>query len=107
MLPISEVMFAKTYKNDSEESNSEEAIDWILYDVYKVAPRFPLQVSIYGYLFNEAAALPWNNPEPISSEPQRIRITDKFLSKSARDDLQGLQIRCGYGVCIQLNLSKI
>lgn len=82
-------MFAKRFRNNS----------WILYDVYKIAPHFPLEISIYGYLFNENNTMNVENAIYQTAETQRIRISDKFSSKSVRNDLKGLKLRCGLGVC--------
>lgn len=90
MLPVSEAMFAKKFHD------SNASIDWILYDVYKVAPDFPLQVSTYGYIFNASTNI---NSNPIDLRAgARLQTTDKFRSKSVRDDLQGLQLTCGKAV---------
>lgn len=93
MLPISESIFVKKFQNIDTGSN----INWILFDVYKIAADFPLEVSIYGYIFNETIINSTNNEH---STQQRLQITDKFLSKSTRDDLKGLQLKCGLAVCI-------
>lgn len=94
MLPISEAMFAKKFQTTGTDSN----IDWILFDVYKIAPDFPLEVSIFGYIFNANAILYANNQSEFPH--QRLQITAKFLSKSARDDLKGLHLKCGLVVCM-------
>lgn len=88
MLPISESMFAKKFENIDTGSS----INWVLFDIYKIAAHFPLEVSIYGYIFSET-----------EYPTQRLQITDKFLSKSTRDDLKGLQLKCGLAVCTQLD----
>lgn len=86
MLPISEAIFAKKF----HRSNSD--IDWILFDVYKIAPDYPLEVSVYGYTF-DVSTMPFHG--------DRIEITEKFRSKSARDNLKGLTLTCGLVVCIE------
>lgn len=101
MLPISEAMFAKRFK-----SNSELLIDWILFDVYKIAASFPLVVSVYGFIHSNKTGVFKGDEFPTSNQltqntiDQRIQITDKFQSKSVRDDLQGLKLKCGLVVCI-------
>lgn len=100
MLPISDVKFAKSINNKSN-------IDWILFDVYKIAPHYPLEVSIYGYVFNEHTVFNIKNPVYQTIEMQRVRIADKFLNKSLRDNLKGLKLTCGLVVCIHyLNVIK-
>lgn len=96
MLPISEAMLAKSFSDQSDG-----IIDWILFDVYKIAPDFPLDVSVYGYILKENNAA--NEINSIYQEPvaKRIRVTDKFQSKSTRDDLMGLKLKCGLVVCMQ------
>lgn len=95
MLPISNVIFAKSYTN---ESNSN--IDWILFDIYKIATIFPLEVSIYGYIFLENTLGDDKNQTSNRFASERFMLADKFLSKSTRDDLKGLQLTCGLGVRI-------
>lgn len=89
MFPISDVIFAKKF----HDTNS--GIDWILYDVYKIATEFTLEISTYGHIYfdNEATTA-------IKSAYQRLKITDKFLSKSTRDDLKGLKLTCARVVCM-------
>ncbi|XP_031620817.1 glutamate receptor ionotropic, delta-2-like isoform X2 [Contarinia nasturtii] len=89
MLPISEAMFAKRFRNISDP-----AIDWILFDIYKIAPHFPLEVSIYGHVFNKNTIINVNADNKMT-KTQWIQVTDKFTSKSNRDDLMGLQLKCG------------
>lgn len=88
MLPISDVIFAKRYNANAC------GIDWILYDVYKIAHDFPLEISTYGHII-------WNNDDEraIKYPYQQLKITDKFLSKSTRDDLKGLKLTCARVVC--------
>lgn len=93
MLPISEAMFAKRFRNTSNSN-----IDWILFDVYKIAPHYPLEVSIYGYVFNEKINEISNYQ---TTYFQRLQVTDKFSSKSNRDNLKGLHLKCGLVVCIK------
>lgn len=97
MLPISESMFAKRFK---AKANSKSIIDWILFDVYKIASNYPLELSVYGFIYNKSGAITNNNST--QNEIERIQITDKFQSKSVRDDLQGLKLKCGLVVCILL-----
>lgn len=98
MLPISEVMFAQK----SSSTNSESGIDWILYDVYKIASDFPLEISIYGLIFSKNTTIESN--EAFEFPEQRLEIDAKFLSKSTRDDLKGVQLKCGFVVCIAIAL---
>lgn len=82
MLPISDVIFAKRLHN----ANFCD-IDYILYDVYKISTDFPLEISAYGHIIlNDEAA-------------NAIKIMDKFLRKSTRDDLKGLKLTCARVVC--------
>lgn len=94
MLPISETMFANKFEHFANEPN----INWILFDVYKIAPNYPLEISTYGYIFKEPTINYTNNFTNDST--QRLQITTKFLSKSTRDDLKGLQLKCGLVVGI-------
>lgn len=87
MLPISEAMFAKKFPNN------DQSIDWILFDVYQIAPNYPLKVSTYGYIFREGASNYTDNKPDGSS--QHLQTTAQFLNKSIRDDLNGLQLVCG------------
>lgn len=98
MLPISEAMIAKRFK-----ANSKLIINWILFDVYKIAANFPLEVSVYGFIYTEKGAI--TNNKSTQNAIERIQITDRFQSKSVRDDLQGLKLKCGLVVCI-LSLKK-
>lgn len=97
MLPLSEVKFAKSMSNDS----ASMFMDWILFDVYKIAPDFPLEVSVYGYVFNKNTIDYENLAKPQDAIYERIKITDKFQSKSTRNDLMGLKLKCGLVVCIE------
>lgn len=90
MLPISDAKFAKSISN-----NSDSTIEWVLFDIYKVASHFPLEVATYGYILNNNTIINIQNPAYQTIETQRIRIADKFLSKSLRDDLKGLRLTCG------------
>lgn len=94
MLLLSDAKFAKSVSNSSGSS-----IDWILFDVYKVAPHFPLEISAYGYVFNRNTIANIKNSIYQTAETARVRIADKFLSKSVRDDLKGLRLTCGLVVC--------
>lgn len=92
IFPISEVIYAKRIRN-------ETLVNWLLYDVYKVAPNYPLQVSLFAHLMAEEyleddslnATCPMNRNA-------RVILAEKFLRKSTRDDLQGLRIKCGRAV---------
>lgn len=88
MLPISDAIFAKKY----HVANS--GIDWILYDVYKIASDFPLEISTFGHILDNEVNT------AMEYESQRLRTANKFLSKSTRDDLKGLQLTCARVVCI-------
>lgn len=101
MLPISDVKFAKSFKNPSES-----AIDWIIFDIYKIASHFPLEVETYGHILNNNTIINIKNPTYQTTETQRVRIDDKFLSKSLRDDLKGLKLTCGLVVCIIRTIQK-
>lgn len=94
ILPISEVIFAKRMSNDAP-------VKWSLYDVYKIASTYPLQISLFGRLMLEHCA------EAVHSESgctenrnTRLILNEKFLKKSTRDDLQGLTLSCGLVVSI-------
>lgn len=100
MLPISEAIYAKSYGN-----GSDLIIDWILFDVYKIASDFPLEVSVYGYIFNENITIDEESEQ--SAITPRFRLADKFLSKSTRDDLRGLRLKCGLVVCISFFFLQI
>lgn len=88
MLPISDVIFAKKFQN------ANSGIDWVLYDVYKIASDFPLEVSTYGHIFDNEVNT------AIKYAYRRLKITNKFLSKSTRDDLKGLKLTCARVVCM-------
>lgn len=94
MLPISDVIFAK--KNPNASSCG---IDWILYDVYKIAHDFPLEISTYGHIMSNNEA-----KEAIKYPYQQLKIMDKFLSKSTRDDLKGLKLTCARVVCYTMKM---
>lgn len=88
MLPISDAIFAKKY------NVANSGIDWILYDVYKIASDFPLEISTFGHIFDNEVNM------AMKYRSQRLRIANKFLSKSTRDDLKGLKLTCARVVCI-------
>lgn len=90
MLPNSDVTFAKKFYN----SNSN--IGWTLYDIYKIASDFPLEISTYAHILVDEATT------PVKYTFQRLKIMDKFFSKSTRDDLKGLKLRCARVVCTHL-----
>lgn len=86
MLPISQVIFTQM-KNDST---------WILYDVYKVAPHFPLEISVFGYILPRENALEFDIGCAAQQKyHSRVQVVDKFQSKSTRNDLKGLKLMCG------------
>lgn len=95
MLPISEVIFAYRHVNSFDDN-----IDWILYDVYKIASQFPLEMLMYGNIFNKFALNDRDQRCSADCTQNCIVIEKKFLNKSIRDDLKGLKLKCGLVVCI-------
>lgn len=94
MLPISELVYTKRFANDTEQS----PLFWMLFDVYKIAPQYPLEMSKIGRIINEPSVsnygvANWPSPYDIDMEP-------RFYNKSVRNDLMGLRIRCGLVVSI-------
>lgn len=92
---MSEAIFARRSDNDS-------TVKWTLYDVYKIAPNYPLEISLFGHLlfenYMQTAGL---DPIcPAEMNDNRLILTKKFLSKSTRDDLKGLTLTCGLVVSI-------
>lgn len=87
IFPISEVMFAR---KQSPALNT--SYKWVLFDIYKIAAGWPLQISRFAYIFNE------NNKANSELTPHRdnqLILSDKFVRKSTRLDLKGLALDCG------------
>lgn len=85
IFPISEVMFANKQPPASN-------LSWLLFDVYKVAANFPLEISVYAKIFNDYEDL---DNQWLNNKNWLIEIADKFRNKSTRLDLKGLALDCG------------
>lgn len=91
MLPISHFVYTKRNMN-----MNDEIVDWSLFDVYRVAPQFPLEIRKFGHIFNESTNADYT---AATGSPSKYIDVDKiFYNKSSRDDLKGLKIRCGLAV---------
>lgn len=88
MLPVSESVYGKQLMNAPEEKSSTE---WQLYDVYKIAPQYPLAVSKLGRIFGETPDYEREHWSPLDY----MKVQPRFYNKSSRDDLQGLKLKCG------------
>lgn len=100
MLPISNVIYAK------RTNNTSEIIEWILFEVYKVAPTFPLDISIFANVLKSNAVQANEYEQRWLWAWQRVNVTEKFQSKSTRDDLKGLKLTCGLAVNFENKLEK-
>lgn len=98
MLPVSDAVYATP--------NSNETIDWTLFDVYKIAPHFPLEISIFAYVFNSIEVEAKEGKNPLEWARARISVTAKFQSKSTRNDLKGLKLKCGLVVSISVFINN-
>lgn len=97
MLPISDFVYTKRCANYTEQSSPF----WALFDVYKIAPQYPLKISKLGRITNE----PWVSNYSVANWPSQydIVVEPRFYNKSARNDLMGLKIRCGLVVSITMH----
>lgn len=79
-----------------KRNSKDTMVKWMLYDVYKIASKYPLQITLFGYIMFENY-LETVDFDSTCSENRNARLimADKFLSKSTRDDLQGLTLSCG------------
>lgn len=102
ILPVSELVYAKRYYNISH-------IKWLLYDVYRIASNYPLIISLLGTISEKDNIINNDtneNAECVDSDKilemmnVELKITDKFQSEVTRKDLQGVQLKCGFVVCI-------
>lgn len=89
MLPVSESVYTERHINMSDES-----VDWILFDVYKIAPNFPLEISELGRISDEKSIADYDVATTY------MEVGSRFYNKSSRDDLKGLKIKCGLVVSI-------
>lgn len=71
MLAISEVIYAKRNK-----------LNWILFDIYKIASDFPINVSVFGAI----------------NGIEQVQLLMAATTGSRRRNLQGLIIPCGLAV---------
>lgn len=62
---------------------------WLLYDIYKLASNFSVEISLFG-------TIPTGN----RSEFVNLKLTEKFQRKSTRLDLKGIHLNCGLVVSI-------
>lgn len=75
---------------------------WLLFDVYKVAAKYPLEISLFATIFAEEDATdPYKADFAHKYNNESLRITDKFQRKSTRLDLKGLSLDCGLVASIQ------
>lgn len=95
IFPISEVIFAK-------KQSSESNLNWLLFDVYKVAENWPLEISIFARILNDHNVL--DSQCALSNYKNDknglLQITNKFQKKSTRLDLKGLALDCGLVVSV-------
>lgn len=81
--------------------SNDTRVKWLLYDVYKVASSYPLQISLFGHILSESYLVTLDLDSSCSeNRNERMVLTEKFLSKSTRDDLQGLTLSCGLVVSL-------
>lgn len=78
MLTMSEVIVAKRITNNLTET------EWILIDVYKVSPDYPLNLAVFGSLSNAVAA--------------NIQLLVQPATAPRRENLQGITIPCALTV---------
>lgn len=98
ILPISEVIVAKR-KNVNATIKTAK---WFLYDVYRIASNYPLEISLFGQIMNDVNDTNIMDAECLTKEKNnKLSVTKKFLSKSTRDDLKGLTLTCGLVVSIK------
>lgn len=90
MLPGSESVYARRYKNTTNDASS---IEWHLYDVYKIAPEYPLAIAKLGRVFDETTSSA--DKGKFRSPLDSMEVEARFYNKSSRDDLQGLKLKCG------------
>lgn len=90
MLPVSELVYGKQLIN--APANASFA-DWQLYDIYKIAPQYPLAVSTLGRVFGETPTPDYEREH--WSPLDYMKVQPSFYNKSSRDDLQGLKLKCG------------
>lgn len=65
-------------------------LTWILFDIYKIAPEFPMNVSVFGAI---------NSAVPTSAhESDSVQLLMAATTGSRRANLQGLIIPCGLAV---------
>lgn len=82
MLKISEVIYAKRSRVNP--------IEWQLLDIFKIAPNFPMNVSLFGHVNGNG-----NN---------EVQLVMRATTVSRRGNLQGLLLPCGIVVS---NFNKI
>lgn len=84
MLTSSEVIYAKR--------SSTNLTDWHLLDIYKVAPHFPMNVSLFGNVNSEMSI-------GAHQKSNEVELAVRPTTGSRRGNLQGLIIPCGLVVC--------
>lgn len=99
MLPVSDAIYAMCFSNTMDNS-TVAVIDWILFDVYKIASHFPLEVSVFAFILNSTVVNAHEFDDPVEWAQQRVNVMAKFQSKSTRDNLQGLRLKCGLVVSV-------
>lgn len=72
ILPLSEMVVVKFESPNSKYS---------FLNVYKVAKNFPIDISHLG-------------TAEVSKRSTNLELDEKFLSKSTRKDLKGIQLQC-------------
>lgn len=80
LLAISDAIYALR-RNSS-------TIQWKLFDVYQIAPDYPLEISLFADLF-----------ECNETGNYVLAVADKFsTNRTPRDNLKGLKLTCGEAV---------
>lgn len=93
MLPVSDAIYAMRY-------GPAAVIGWILFDVYKIASQFSLEVSVFAFILSSIEVNALEFDDPVEWAQQRVNVMEKFQSKSTRDNLQGLKLKCGLVVSV-------
>lgn len=103
MLPVSDAIYAMRFSN-----TMADVVDWIFFDVYKIASHFPLEVSVFAFILSSTEVNAYEFDDPVEWAQQRVNITAKFQNKSTRDNLQGLKLKCGLAVkCLLISSNWI
>lgn len=88
--------------SNTMDNSTNAVVDWILFDIYKIASHFPLEVSVFAFILSSTEVNAHEFDDPVKWARQRVHVTAKFQSKSTRDNLHGLKIKCGLVVSVVL-----